>query len=105
MYISTVPNSARNLLLTNQTLHSLTVKWDAPEVGGVTGYNVTLAGDSTFQTQTATTDTTVTFTSLKPGAEYIVGVAAVNGNQRGTPVEEQFYTSTYESCTYFGQTI
>ena len=105
MYISTVPNSARNLLLTNQTLHSLTVKWDAPEVGGVTGYNVTLEGDITLQTQTAANDTTVTFTGLKPGAEYIVRVTAVNGNRRSTPVEEQFYTSTYESCTYFGQTL
>ena len=100
-----VPNTVRNLLLTNQTLHSLTVKWDAPEVGGVTGYNVTLADDSTFQTQTAASDTTVTFTGLKPGAEYIVGVAAVNGNQRGTPVEKKFYTSTYESCTYSGQAL
>ena len=100
-----MPNRARNLLLTNQTLHSLTVKWDAPEVGGLTGYNVTLADDSTFQIQTVGNDTTVTFTGLKPGAEYIVGVATVNGNRRSTPVEDKFFTSTYESCTYFGQTI
>ena len=100
-----MPNRARNLLLTSQTLHSLTVKWDAPEVGGLTGYNVTLEGESTFQTQTAANDTTVTFSGLKPGAEYFVGVAAVSGNRRSTPVEEKFYTSTYECCTYFGQTL
>ena len=101
----TVPNRVQNLLLTNQTLHSLTVKWGAPEVGGLTGYNVTLAGDSTFQTQTAASDTTATFTGLNPGAEYIVRVAAVNGNRRSRPVEETFFTSTYESCTYFGQAL
>ena len=96
----TGPNRVRNLILTNHTLHSLTVKWDAPEVGGWTGYNVTLAGDSTFQIQTAGYVTTVTFTGLKAGGVYIVGVAAVSGNQCGTPVEKKFYTSMYESCTY-----
>ena len=93
-----MPNRVRNLLLTNQTLHSLTVTWDAPKVGGLTGYNVTLAGDSTFQTQTAANNTTVTFTGLKAGAEYIVGVAAVNGNQRSANVEGTSYTCKYVSC-------
>ena len=72
--------------------------WDAPEVGGLTGYNVTLEGDSTFQTQTAANDARVTFTGLKPGAEYIVGVAAVNGNQRSANMEGTFYTCKYASC-------
>ena len=88
--------------MTNQTLHSLTVKWDAPEVGGVTGYNVTLVGESTFHTQTVGKDATVTFTGLKAGAECIVGVAAVSGNQRSTNVEGKFYTCKYASCNYFG---
>ena len=84
--------------MTNHTLHSLTVKWDAPEVGGLTGYNVTLVGESTFQTQTVGNDATVTFTGLEAGAEYIFGVAAINGNQRSTNVEETFYTCKYASC-------
>ena len=101
----TVPNRARNLLLTNQTLHALTLKWDAPVVGGLTGYNVTLAGDSTFRRQTTGNDTIATLTGLKAGVEYTVGVAAVSGNQRSTALEGKFTTSKYAGCTSFVHTL
>ena len=96
-----VPNVAQNLSLLSRTLHSLTVKWDAPVVGGLTGYNVFLKGNGTFQTQSNdNTTTTMVFAGLAAGTEYTVGVDTLNGNQKSTTVEAKFVTSKYEISSY-----
>ena len=100
MFLS-VPNVAQNLSLLSRTLHSLTVKWDAPDVGGLTGYTVSLEGDGTSLTQTPDSHTTVTFTGLAAGKEYTVGVVTVNGDQNSTQIEEKFYTGKHGFCMYF----
>ncbi|KAI0214925.1 hypothetical protein LSAT2_033057 [Lamellibrachia satsuma] len=90
-----VPNVAQNLSLSSRTLHTLTVKWDAPDVGGLTGYTVSLEGDGTSLTQTPDNHTTVTFTGLAAGKEYTVGVVTVNGDQKSDQVEDKFYTELF----------
>ncbi|KAI0208495.1 hypothetical protein LSAT2_006817, partial [Lamellibrachia satsuma] len=92
----TVPNVAQNLSLLSRTLHSLTVKWDAPSVGGLTGYDVSLKGSSTLQTQTPdNTTTTMVFAGLAAGTEYTVGVDTVNGNQKSRTVDAKFVTKSF----------
>ena len=97
-----VPNVAQNLSLLSRTLHSLTVKWDAPGIGGLTGYNVLLKGNGTFQTQTPdNTTTTLVFAGLAAGTEYTVGVDTVNGNQKSRTVDAKFVTSKCEISRFW----
>lgn len=75
----------------------MTVAWDAPSVGEVTGYNVTLQGSGTFLAESVTKDnTTVEFRELKAGSVYTVGVVTVLGELQSATVDNDFYTGT---CT------
>ena len=97
-----VPNVAQNLSLLSRTLHSLTVKWDAPGVGGLTGYDVSLKGSGTLQTQTPDKKTTtMVFAGLAAGTEYTVWVDTVNGNQKSRTVHAKFVTSKCEISSFW----
>ena len=88
-----VPSVILNLAVSSRTNASMTVTWDAPSVGGVTGYNVTLQGGDTLQTESVTEPTTsVEFRGLKAGSVYTVGIVTVLGELRSTTVNKEFYT-------------
>ena len=89
------PNAPGNLTVLYRTGRSLTVNWDAPAVGTLTGYSVTLSGNGTIKTQTIGNDTTTSaFTGLTAGTEYTVGVVTVSGDQQSADeVNNTFYTS------------
>ena len=79
----------------SRTGRSLTLNWDAPAVGTLTGYSVTLSGNGTIKTQTHGNDTTTSaFTGLTAGTEYTVGVVTVSGDQQSADeVKGKFYIS------------
>ena len=93
----TVPDAVRNLVVSARSNSSLTVGWDVPADGGLSGYSVTIKGDGATQTQNSDKDTTThEFTSLTAGTEYTVSVFTVSGNQQSAKVEDTFYTSKYK---------
>ena len=75
-------------------MSSLILTWDAPDVGGLTKYRVTLEGDNRVKTQTPDKDTTtVVFTGLTAGTEYTAGLVTLSGDQQSAKVEDVVYTS------------
>lgn len=92
----TAPNAAENLSVPNSTTVSLTVNWDAPAEGGLTGYNVTVEGDGKSQTQSLDKDTmTHTFVGLSPGTEHTVSVVTLASGQQSETLNDKYYTRTY----------
>ena len=95
MVFITAMNTAEKLSVSNRTTSSLTLKWDAPAEGGLTGYNVTLEGDGKYQTQSLDNVTTShTFVGLTPGTQYTVNVIALVNNVQAAPLVGKYYTST-----------
>ena len=93
MNVITVPNAAEALSMTDKTTRSLTVKWDAPTEGGLTGYSVTVEGDGKSHTQfLAKNTTTHTFVGLKSGTQYTVSVVTLAGEQKSEPLIGKYYT-------------
>ena len=93
MNVITVPNAAEALSMTDKTTRSLTVKWDAPTEGGLTGYSVTVEGDGKSHTQSLANDTTThTFVCLWPGIQYTVSVVTLAGEQKSEPLIGKYYT-------------
>ena len=82
-------------------MSSLFVTWDAPGVGVLTKYSVSLEGDGTFQKQTPGNDTTTAaFTGLTAGTVYSVWVVTVSGDQQSTAVKDIFYTGKHEKVMW-----
>ena len=93
MNVITVPNAAEALSMTNRTTRSLTVKWDAPTKGGLTGYSVTVEGGGKTVTQSLANDTTThTFVDLKSGTQYTVSVVTLAGEQKSESLIGKYYT-------------
>ena len=93
IHVITVPNVAEALSTTDRTTHSLTVTWDAPTEGGLTGYSVTVEGDGKSHTQSLANDTTThTFVGLKSGTQYSVSVVSLAGEQKSEPLIGKYYT-------------
>ena len=89
-----MPNAAQNLSLSTRTVNSLTVAWEAPAEGELTGYRATLQGGGTSRTESVDKSTTTfEFTGLKAGTEYTVGVITEAGDQRGRTLTSKFHTS------------
>ena len=94
LYVIADSYPAQNLNVLVSTVSSLILTWDAPDVGGLTKYRVTLKGDNTVKTQTPDKDTTtVVFTGLTAGTEYTAGVVTLSGDQQSAKVEDVVYTS------------
>ena len=86
---------AEKLSVSKRTTSSLTLKWEAPAEGGLTGYNVTVEGDGKYQTQSLDKDTTShTFDGLTPGTQYTVNVIALRNDVQAAPLVGKYYTST-----------
>ena len=80
------------------TEQSLTVSWDVPSDGALTGYGVTLEGGDKSQNQTHGKGTrTAAFTGLTAGTKHSVVVVTVSGDQQSTEVNDTFYTSKYNT--------
>ena len=100
-YIFTVPCAAQNLTVIFITMSSLLVTWDAPAVGGLTQYRVSLEGDGTSQNQTPGSDTTTAaFTGLTAGTMHSVSVVTMSGDQRSTAVKDIFYTCNFDKVLW-----
>ena len=95
MVFITAMTTAEKLSVSNRTTSSLTLKWDAPAEGGLTGYNVTVDGDGKYQTQSFDNVTTThTFVGLTPGTQYTVNVIALVNDVQAAPLVGKYYTST-----------
>ena len=93
IHVITVPNAAEALSMTDRTTRSLTVMWDAPTEGGLTGYSVTVEGDGKYHTQSLANDTTThTFVGLMSGTQYTVSVVTLAGDQKSEPLIGKYYT-------------
>ena len=92
-----MPNAPTNLQAT-ATVDSLTPVWEAPTLGGVTTYTVTLNDGATLKKTTPdVTGTTTTFNDgLIAGKEYTILVVSVIGGQNSEPLLADFYTSKSE---------
>ena len=89
----TVPNAAEALSMTDRTTRSLTVKWDTPTEGGLTGYSVTVEGDGKSHTQSLAKNTTThTFVGLNTGTQYTVSVVTLASEQKSEPLIGKYYT-------------
>jgi len=92
------PNKAKNLVATDRTVNSLTVKWDAGD-GEKSGFTITisLAGvTGTSHTISGTDQREWTFSELEAaGTEYTVDVVTNSGDQTSKSLTETFYTSKY----------
>ena len=89
-----VPYRAKKFTVLVSTVSSLILTWDAPDVGGLTKYRVTLEGGNTVKTQTPDKDTTtVVFTGLTAGTEYTARLFTLNVDQQSAKVEDVVYTS------------
>jgi len=99
-----VPGTVLNLAVPARTNSSMTVTWDAPSVGGETGYyNVTIKGTGTFKTESFDRKTTrAEFKDLTAGTAYTVSVVTVIGDLQSTVVERTFYTGKYD-CLVVGR--
>ena len=94
LYVIAVPYRAKKFTVLDSTVSSLILTWDAPDVGGLTQYRVTLGRDNTVKTQTPYKDTTtVVFTGLTAGTEYTVRLFTLNVDQQSAKVEDVVYTS------------
>ncbi|KAI0211005.1 hypothetical protein LSAT2_004201 [Lamellibrachia satsuma] len=94
--VASVPNAAQNLTLSSRTVNSLTVAWEAPAEGELTGYRATLQGGGTSRTESVDKSTTTfEFTGLKAGTEYTVGVITEAGDQRGRTLTSKFHTKLF----------
>jgi len=86
---------AEKLSVSNRTTGSLSLEWEAPAEGGLTGYNVTVEGDGKYQTHSPENDTTThTFVGLTPGTQYTVNVIAMTCDVQAAPLIGKYYTST-----------
>jgi hypothetical protein len=99
-----VPGTVVNLVVPARTNSSMTVTWDAPSVGGETGYyNVTIKGTGTFKTESFDRKTTrAEFKDLTAGTAYTVSVVTVIGDLQSTVVERTFYSGKYD-CLVVGR--
>ncbi|KAI0235806.1 Fibronectin [Lamellibrachia satsuma] len=89
----TRPNVPQNLVVNSQTVATLTLSWDTPVSGLVTEYKIRLLDVSwTEQTISGRATRKVIFTGLTAGAEYVVVLVAVSGDQQSETVEGHFYT-------------
>ena len=93
-----VPGTVLNLAAPARTNTSMTVTWDAPSVGGETGYyNVTISGIGTFKAESFDRKSTkAEFKGLTAGTAYTVSVVTVVGDLQSTVVERTFYTGKYD---------
>ena len=101
-----MPDTVLNLAVSSRTNASMTITWDAVSVGEATGYNVTLQGGDTLQTESVTEATTsVEFRDLEAGSVYTVGVVTVLGELHSATVDNDFYTGAYTMnfCLYLFQ--
>ena len=88
-----VPHAVENLTVPGRTTGSLTVKWDAPAEGGLTGYHVTVDGDGKSLTQSLDkSKLTFTFVGLTAGTQHMVSVVTLAGDQRSEPLTGKYYT-------------
>ena len=95
MVFITAMTTAEKLSVSKRTTSSLTLKWEAPAEGGLTGYNVTVEGDGKYQTQSLDNVTTThTFVGLTPGTQYTVNVIALRNDVQAAPLVGKYYTST-----------
>ena len=93
IHVITVPNAAAALSMTDRTTRSLTVEWDAPTEGGLTGYSVTVEGDGKSHTQSLANDTTThTFVGLNSGTQHTVSVVTLAGEQKSESLIGKYYT-------------
>ena len=94
LYVIADPYRAKKFTVLVSTVSSLILTWDAPDIGGLTKYRVTLEGGNTVKTQTPDKDTTtVVFTGLTAGTEYTAGLVTLNVDQQSAKVEDAVYTS------------
>ena len=96
-FVRLEPNVPRTLHELSTTGQSLTVSWDAPSDGALTGYSVKLEGGDKSQNQTHGKDTrTAAFIGLTAGTKYSVVVVTVSGDQQSA---EQYtlYTSKHDT--------
>jgi len=90
--------TAEKLSVSNRTTSSLTLEWEAPAEGGLTGYNVTVEGDGKYQTQSLDNDTTThTLVGLTPGTPYTVNVIALTNDVQAAPLVAKYYTGMCRS--------
>ena len=81
------------LSVSNRTTGSLTLEWEAPAEGGLTGYNVTVEVDGKYQTQLLDKDIkTHTFDGLTPGTRYDVNVIAMMNDVQTASLVGKYYT-------------
>ena len=93
MPLFTVPYAAENLTVAGRSTGSLTVEWDAPAEGGLTGYTVTVEGGGKSLTQSIEkSKMTYTFVDLTAGTQHVVGVVTLAGDQRSEPLTGKYYT-------------
>ena len=79
--------------MTDRTTRWLTIKWDAPTEGGLTGYSVTVEGDGKSHTRYLANDTTThTLVGLWPGIQYTVSVVTLAGDQKSESLIGKYYT-------------
>jgi hypothetical protein len=96
------PYPAHNLTSLVSTVSSLILTWDAPDVGGLTKYRVTLKGYNTVKTQTPDKDTTtVVFIGLTAGTEYTARLVTLNVDQQSAKVEDVVYTSKSADALFY----
>ena len=94
LYAIADPYRAKKFTVLVSTVSALILTWDAPDVGGLTKYRVTLDGDNSVKIQTPDKDTTtVVFTGLTAGTEYTARLVTLNVDQQSAKVEDVVYTS------------
>ena len=98
-----VPEAALNLKVDVRTVHSLTVTWDVPMSGGLTGYTVNVEERTgSEQTIQDSAPRIVTFNGgLSAGTQYTVILVTVSGDQNSKPIQKTFHTSKFKDITLF----
>jgi hypothetical protein len=94
LYAIADPYRAKKFTVLVSTVSALILTWDAPDVGGLTKYRVTLDGDNSVKIQTPDKDTTtVVFTGLTAGTRYTAGVVTLSGDQLSARIKDIIHTS------------
>ena len=76
-----------------KTYEALTVKWTAPESEMFTGYKVTVSDGDNVKTETPAKEaTSVEFTGLTPGTEYIIIVVTLNDQDESSTLTDTVFT-------------
>lgn len=98
-----VPEAAQNLKVDVGTVHSLTVTWNVPMSGGLTGYTVNVKEKTgSEQTIQGNAPRIVTFNGgLSAGTQYTVILVTVSGDQNSKPTQKTFHTSKFKDIILF----